>query len=686
MSKHNCFQEKEKLCLLQVLSLLNNLEALSQDQDIIFDDDNLKSMTVSEIREPKCIRIVRNINEHRFNYFLQAKWSKNSMESLPYRSGSFSSTKSPERVIATVQPYSTKKIDDATSPKSLPIYPNLKKGSSMSTMSLNESGVFDSEHVEHASRTTQTEADDFPVNDKVTISSDLCAEIHKLNNFRKKIEECMRPPTSVVSILPTNATEQSRMQYYKDRLELLEKKISIYESSGDQQVRRLAARLQREIQLESAVKQLHDKVDKLEEENHNLDEERCELEEIENDTRLQLQRLEVDLEILSQRNVELEMSRDTARANVTSLQEAIKRSHGNIVMLEQDRDDVRHKLEMITAAMPALLLYNTWKAYESYGYTGTGAIMANDPNHNGAARNSTAACFCMDEHNCLETEKYVELLRREQELTENIDELNRAYNETLERADNLWAQMEKDYKDKLMKTQEDNNLLRSKINQLEKRLKNDSHYAQERISQLEDEENMLKRRLSKLNRISRDDADKYKALQSDFQALTAEYEHLKTYVNGPLAENLDKEKKKAKTLEEEVHLTAKMYENLEEQHKSELSAIKTKLEKTNRELIKAEVNNGELKEEVHTLESRIIELDRCRNEYEDKINTLMFEIKSKHDQPVKPSRNKHNIRNLAQELGTLNRNNYTYTSVYALNSVAAKISDAVKTFEVNLNA
>lgn len=47
MSKHNCFQEKEKLCLLQVLSLLNNLEALSQDQDIIFDDDNLKSMNVS---------------------------------------------------------------------------------------------------------------------------------------------------------------------------------------------------------------------------------------------------------------------------------------------------------------------------------------------------------------------------------------------------------------------------------------------------------------------------------------------------------------------------------------------------------------------------------------------------------------------------------------------------------------
>lgn len=602
------------------------------------------------------------------------------MESLPYRSGSFSSTvKTPERAVATVPPYSTKKIDDSPCPKSLPTYTTLKKGSSMSTMSLNESGVFDSEHIEQIARATQTEVDDFPVNEKVTLSSDLCAEIQKLNKFRKKIEECMRPPVAVGNILPANATEQSRMQYYRDRLELLEKKVSIYESSGEQQVRRLAARLQREIQLESTVKQLREQVEKLEEENQNLDEEKCELEEIENDTRLALQRLEVDLEILSQRNVELEMSRDTARANVANLQEAIRNSHESILLLEADRDDVRHKLELLTAFLPAILLYNTWKAQE---FPLNVAIMDIDQAPETAVV-SQGACNCMSNHNCLETDKFVELLRREQELTENIDELNRAYNETLERADNLWAQMEKDYKDKLTRTQEDNSLLRSKISQLEKRLKNDSHYAQERINQLEDEENMLKRRLAKLNKISRDDADKYKALQSDFQALTAEYEHLKTYVNGTLSENLDKEKKRAKALEEDMVLANKMYDNLEEHHKNEIHAVKSKLERTHRELLKAEVNNGELREEVLSLENRIIELDRCRNEYEDRINTLMYEIKNKHDQPVKPSRSKHNIRNLAQELGTMNRNNYTYTSVYTLNSVASKISDAVKTFEVS---
>lgn len=587
--------------------------------------------------------------------------------------------------MATVQPYSTKKVDDTASPKSLPSFAAMKKDHSLSTMSLNESGVFDSEHIEQMARGTQTDVDDFPISEKVAISSDLCAEIQKLNKFRKKIEECMRPPASIASVAPpASATDQSRMQYYKDRLELLEKKISIYESSGDQQVRRLAARLQREIQLEAAVKQLSDQVEKLEEENENLSEERCELEEIENDTRLQLQRLEIDLEMLSQRNVELEMSRDTARANVTTLQEAIRNSHESVMQLERDRDDVRHKLELIRAFMPAILLYNTCQVHEAIGAGGM-AIMATE--HRKAADSPTTSdgtCFCMADHNCVENERYVELMRREQELTENIDELNRAYNETLERADNLWAQMEKEYKDKLAKTQEDNILLRSKIAQLEKRLKNDSHYAQERISQLEDEENMLKRRLSKLNKISRDDADKYKALQSDFHALTSEYEHLKTYVNGPLADNLDKEKKKSKTLEEEVKQATKMYENLEEHYRTELSAVKAKLERTNRELIKAEVNNGELREEVQSLESRIIELDRCRNEYEDKINTLMMEIKAKSELPTKPTRNKHNMRNLAQELGSVNRNNsFTYTSVYTLNSVASKISDAVKTFEVS---
>lgn len=34
MTKRPCYDDDDKLCLLQILSLLNNLEALSQDQEI----------------------------------------------------------------------------------------------------------------------------------------------------------------------------------------------------------------------------------------------------------------------------------------------------------------------------------------------------------------------------------------------------------------------------------------------------------------------------------------------------------------------------------------------------------------------------------------------------------------------------------------------------------------------------
>lgn len=34
MAKRICYDEEDRMCLLQVLSLLNNLEALSQDHEI----------------------------------------------------------------------------------------------------------------------------------------------------------------------------------------------------------------------------------------------------------------------------------------------------------------------------------------------------------------------------------------------------------------------------------------------------------------------------------------------------------------------------------------------------------------------------------------------------------------------------------------------------------------------------
>lgn len=540
---------------------------------------------------------------------------------------------------------------------------------------MDESGVFEGDSI--ANQSTQTCCNDFPnASAESTLSSDLCAEIQKLNKFRKKIEECVNKcnrDNDIGHLSPVSSIDQQRMQYYIDRLELLEKKVQIYESSGDVQTRRLAARLQKEIQLESTVKQLKQRVDKLEYINRQLDEERCELEEIENDTRLQLQRMEIEMEMLSQSNIELEMSRDTARTNVERLQDTLAETDSRLLSLESERNALRQQIELITAFMPAILMYHEWQLKQS-----SSKLFA--------VNEMKRKCECQQMHICPESEKFVELVRREQELTDRIGELNRAYNETLERADNLWAQMEKDYKDKLVHSQEDNQQLQIKISQLEKRLKSDTLYAQERIAQLEEEENVLKRRLARMNKISRDEIEKYKTLYAEHQALTTEFERLKSHLDGPMVESLEKERKKVRMMEEEMRMANKMYADLEQLNRNQMNALKTRLEKLRKDSLAMEVNNNELKGEVLTLEHRIIELNKLRKTDEERIQSLIVENRNHDEKPIKPTRTKHNQRNLAQELGPFTRNNtnFNYTSVYTLNSVSSKISDAIKNFEVRI--
>jgi hypothetical protein len=46
MSKRSCYDEEDKSCLLQVLSLLNNLEALSHDHEMVHDDSASMDLSV----------------------------------------------------------------------------------------------------------------------------------------------------------------------------------------------------------------------------------------------------------------------------------------------------------------------------------------------------------------------------------------------------------------------------------------------------------------------------------------------------------------------------------------------------------------------------------------------------------------------------------------------------------------
>ncbi|KAG4075408.1 hypothetical protein HA402_015061 [Bradysia odoriphaga] len=599
MTKKPCLDDEDKVCLIQISSLLTNLEAMSQEQ----------SMTT----ENTCP--LYNANR------------KTQPESVSSLSTSLPPSKSQERIIATVQPYST----NSESP--------FKKARYQSTLSLQESGVFD---VDVLSQYTQTDVDDFPT---ISEKSDLNVEIQKLNKFRKKIEECVTKTNKPVgNLIAPKSCDQQHLQFYKDRLEQMENKIRIYESSGDVQVLRLADRLNREIQLESFVKQLTQRVDKLVDDNLQLEEQRCELEEVENDTRLRLQRLEVDLEILTQRNMELQMSRDAVKAHANCLQDTINKAQDRIYYLEEQRNDLKQKMEMLSLFLPTILLYNTYKVQETQNSDQIDELQISGlPN----------VCSCIQPRSMTAPEKYRlnELLSRERELQQNIAELNRAYNETLESADNLWAQMEKDYKDRLTEAENENGLIKAKIVQLEERLKADIISAQERINQLEESESELKEKMTRKNREHKEELIKFEGIANELYVLNEEHAKLKDQFEALTAKHFENETKKIRYLEEELQAVNQFQRDTEQQYAKDVKQLQEQLERTGKELMYIGVSNGELREEVITLENRVIELGQIKLQNEESIKNLTAELRNRNDELLKLTpKVKGNRNSLAQEL------------------------------------
>lgn len=564
------------------------------------------------------------------------------------------------KIVATVQPFSSSNEDlyrsrTSSSPQDIPVK---KASKSWISTSLQESGVFEGDPVDFCTVTTQTQPDDFPEK----TNAELCAEIEKLNKFREKIEEFS---TKKLPLLPPTEIER-RLQYYRERVSVLENKVLVYESSGDTQVKHLADRLQREVQLESIVKQYSDKIARLTKEFRRVEDERNEFEEIENDTRLANQRIEEELEVMSHRNVELEISKDTymekyheAKESVACLEECLQKCEERIFILEEHENDLKHQLETISQFIPLVGAYCTWKVRESIvpAIQPTQLAVTESPKEVDITEDK---CCCADGYSYETLQARInELLTREKDLLQNISELNRAYNETLENADNLWAQMEKDYKEKISKYEEGEMSLKSKLAQLEDRLKHDSAYAQERITHLEESETSMKDRISKLIKENKEILAKNSALLEECRQLKEEYAKLRQYVEGPAADALDKEKRKIKVLEDELLMTTKMLKHTEEVHQDELMLLKTQLKAANKELTHTEVTNSELKEEVETLEARIKELATQRTIYEDKIKYLTEELKNK-ERAVKPPYLTE--RTLAQELARPVRRGYSSDS------------------------
>lgn len=591
MTKRSCYDEEDKIALMQVLSLLNNLEALSQDHEISGEFSSLDSMANGAAGGGGGVG--------------KQEAQKASPHPVP---------------VATVQPFTDSGLYEE------PITPQLKnslRGMTTTTTSTNskvmlwnslqESG-FEEQMVAH--QATQTHTDEFPLPER---PGDLTTEIQKLYKFRERIEEVVGHKKGAAGAGQLLSPDQRKLEYYKERAEALESKLVIYESSDDVQVRRLGERLQREVQLEALAKRMRQSIAELEKANQVLEEERCEFEEAENDTRLKFQRLEVDFELMTQRNVELEMGEEALQAK---LQEARKQ-----LAIFEER--VR-RMELRIAELEALK--RTACGADQPADTLTGTV-------EGELRQQVG-----------------EMLKREQAMQQNLDELKRAYNETLENADNVWAEMENEYKDKLKECAMNEQGLQSKLQQLEERIEHDSQFAQERLLQMEELEASLKQRISALNRDNKDLAAKYASLLDEFDALKEEYQKLKVYLSGPAAEILERERRKVGCLEDELRHSNEMLVQLEARSKDGMLGLKLQMTAAIKELENIRITNGELQEEVDTLEARVLEAKRLQTVDEETIRQLTEELRVKQRQlnNYQTSAYKSTQPNLAQELGSAN--------------------------------
>lgn len=533
-----------------------------------------------------------------------------------------------QKIVATVQPYSTNGFRP---------FAEIKKDCEPSRIMQEQE--------------TQTDADG-----TLKTNDELYAEIEKLNRFRKKMEEdsskvnlASGPPAIApkVSSINVDTIEQRHLKFYQERMKMLEEKITIYESSGDQQAKLLSRRLEHETQLEAKVNRLQEAVDGLKRKTQTLEESNCELEEIENETRHRWQRLEEDYEVMNQRNAELEMSKscyqekfEEARDSVEYLEECLHGSEDRIKALETRQKELKRRLQLSQSFIPAVALFQLWRMRK----------MKLPPMLKPASKAPSNMEIPTD-HPMHKQMKNLEM--REKQLLQNINDLNRAYQETLENADSLWFEMEKDYKNKISNYERLEGSLRSKILMLEKRLLKDTEDSNERIAALEENEYQLKTRAGKFNRDLKDQQRKNTELLDELSNAKDEHQKLQAYINGPLAENLEREKKKLRSTQEDLQLLRNTLRDTENAHKNEVCLLKRQLHKMHKELKNFEVTNSELKEEVETLERRIIELESYSMGDKGRIQELIDELETKSQQsakPQRPVRQQSVMKNLQQEL------------------------------------
>ncbi|XP_063826893.1 axoneme-associated protein mst101(2) isoform X3 [Ostrinia nubilalis] len=257
-----------------------------------------------------------------------------------------------QKAIATVTPYQQKgyKCESLESLCSEERKPNNV---------LQESGIF--EEVETECKSTQTD-----VNESFECSGELNTEIQRLNSIREKLERQGVRNRTLSTKDDGDGLEcrcvklgKKHKQYYERRLKFLEGKISIYEAAQDVKEAKLAQRLQKEFQLENRIQELESQLSELQEKYERLEEDCCELEEIENDTRLHWQQLEMDYELCSAQLRDMTEQRECSRAQAERLMGELSKRE---CTLKARENELLTRLDKLEKAVPALIAWNVVQA------------------------------------------------------------------------------------------------------------------------------------------------------------------------------------------------------------------------------------------------------------------------------------------------------------------------------------
>ncbi|KAF9802058.1 hypothetical protein SFRURICE_004309, partial [Spodoptera frugiperda] len=310
----NAASAEDRACLEQVLMLLYNLQALS-----------------SSVSEDECYQVKpKKICDLRFKQ----------------------ETDKTQKAIATVTPYQQKgyKCESLES-----LCSEERKPSNV----LQESGIF--EGVETESKSTQTD-----VNESFECSGELNTEIQRLNSIREKLERQGVRNRTLSTKEDGDGLEcrcvklgKKHKQYYERRLKFLEGKISIYEAAQDVKEAKLAQRLQKEFLLENRIQELETQLSELQDKYERLEEDCCELEEIENDTRLHWQQLEMDYELCSAQLRDMTEQRECSRSQAERLMAELTNRE---CTLKARENELRTRLEKLERAVPALIAWNVVQA------------------------------------------------------------------------------------------------------------------------------------------------------------------------------------------------------------------------------------------------------------------------------------------------------------------------------------